>query len=176
MPTKGARTVGGTSSGRAEARSGARPFTSSVLAMLVEQAQRAIERADAKASMLTATATAVLAVAAQGLLARSQGPLLICAETLWLAGIAVLAGVVFPRIRQRRPGSALASFADFPRRLDLERLRDTVETVESDPETLLLVQVHALSRIALTKYRLLRCGIILLGSGMVLGIAGLVAR
>ena len=42
--------------------------------------------------------------------------------------------------------------------------------------TLLLVQVHSLSRIALTKYRLLRCGIILLGSGMVLGIVGLMTR
>lgn len=152
------------------------PCTSSILNMLVEQAQRAIERADAKASMLTATATAVLAVAAQGLLARSQGPVLICAEALWLAGIAVLAGVVFPRIRERGAGSGLASFADFPRRFDLQQLRDSVETVESDPETLLLVQVHSLSRIALTKYRLLRCGIILLGSGMVLGIVGLMAR
>src|SRR5262245_17070871 len=70
---------------------------------LAAQAEHAIERADAKAATLAATATAILAFAVQG--GRPPGcgeqpaatVALALAALCWIAGIVALAAAIFPR-------------------------------------------------------------------------------
>ena len=151
-----------------------------MLRLLSDQAQHAIERADSKASTLAATATAVLAILIQDGSANGsgrQGFLQLGAGALWVAGIAVLTVVIFPRFRPRQgPEPRLISFVDFPVHFDLDEMRELARAIEADPEEVLLVQAHSLSRIAVLKYRLVRIGMLLLGGGLALGIAGVVFR
>jgi hypothetical protein len=89
----------------------------------------------------------------------------------------VLGVVIFPRLW---PGPASAgrpvSFVDVPALFDPDRMRALARAIEADPERVLLAQAHTLSRIAVFKYRLVRVGMVLLGGGLALGIAGVIAR
>ncbi|MBS2965370.1 hypothetical protein KGA66_20130 [Actinocrinis puniceicyclus] len=150
---------------------------------LVEQAQHAIERADAKASTLTATATAVVAIVAQGAHRDAAGAYrnaaLVLTGTgslLWVFGIVTTAFAIFPRLAGRYGSGSALALTGYPRRFDPDALRAQLPTAEAELERLLLEQAHALSRIAVTKYRLIRYGMVFLGAGGVLGLAGLVVH
>lgn len=149
---------------------------------LVDQAERAIDRADSKAAALGAGATAILAIAVgtvPGLYAGHIGPetmagALACGGALgWLAGIFALAGAVLPRLRSSGGGDGrLACFRDFPAEFDLERVRALADRTSGELEAWLLAQGHVLSRIAVAKYRLIRFGMGLLAAGALLGLLG----
>jgi hypothetical protein len=149
---------------------------------LVDQAQHAIDRADAKASTLAATATAIVAIVAQGtpwLVGGAQRPgwavpLLGGGLLAWVAGIVALALAIFPRFRRTEGLSGqMTFFHDFPQEYDPEALHDQARAWEADPERPLLAQAHALSRIAVTKYRMIQIGMALLGVGGLLGVIGI---
>lgn len=165
-----------------------RPTTSSetkavvIAGYLVDQAQHAIERADAKASTLTATATAIVAIVAQG--EHWNGPhhwnaaslLAGGGALLWLCGIVTTAFAIFPRLAARDGSGSMLSLTGYPRHFDPDELRAQLPAAESELERLLLEQAHALSRIAVTKYVLVRYGMAFLGAGGALNLAAMAVR
>ncbi len=149
---------------------------------LAAQAEHAIERADAKAATLAATATAILAFTVQGgRPARGCGDhaaatvALVAAAVCWVAGILALAAAMFPRFEDSGD-QRLAFFHRYPGRFDPAALRALAREAGADPEGWLLAEAHALSRIAVTKYRFIRLGMWLLGAGAVLALSGVLLR
>jgi hypothetical protein len=149
---------------------------------LVEQAEHAIDRADTKAAALGAAATAILAIVAGGIPDLHSAPAYSAAEVFrtfgalgWLAGIAVLAAVILPRSSPVVASGTdlLASFRDFPADFNLDHVRALADRTASDPEVWLLNQAYVLSRIAITKYQLIRTGMLLLAVGALVGLVGL---
>jgi hypothetical protein len=148
---------------------------------LAAQAEHAIERADAKAATLAATATAILAFAVQGGSPCGCGGepaatvALALAALCWIAGIFALAAAIFPRFEDSGD-QRLTFFNHFPSRFDAASLRALAREAGTDPERWLLAQAHALSRIAVTKYRFIRLGMWLLGAGAALALSGVLLR
>ena len=146
-----------------------------VARQLAERADRAIERADAKAATLAATAMAILAFVTQSEPGGPHRPaaavlLLVGVGALfWGAGVVALAVAIFPRFTDSGTGN-LTFFKDFPERFDLGRLQALTRAAEADPEGWLLAQAHASSRIATAKYHCIRVGMRLLGVGGLLAL------
>lgn len=144
---------------------------------LIDHAERVIDRADGKAGTLGAAAVAVLAFVPQtavfpgALRSTAASALLLLAGLCWAAGIAALCLAIFPRIRPAEPGGPqLVSFTDFPRRFDAPVLQRLALAADQNLEQWLLAQAHALSQIAVAKYRFIRLGMVLLGLGVVCGV------
>ncbi|HEV3169261.1 MAG TPA: Pycsar system effector family protein [Actinocrinis sp.] len=154
------------------------PALPAVPRYLVEQAERAIDRADTKAATLAAVALAILpsavrsAASAHGPSAAALPQVLFSVSVLtWGAGVAALAAAILPRLRHTRTadGDQLASFCDLPAKFDLERLRALVDRTNDDAELWLLVQSHVLGRIAVAKYRMIRIGMSLIAFAALCG-------
>jgi hypothetical protein len=152
-----------------------------VLRYLVEQAEHAIDRADAKAGALAAAALAVLPLLVGRTTARQIPParagiaegFFALGALGWGAGILALAAAVMPRLkRDVTDDGRLSSIYDIPAELDLDRLRAQIDRVSVDTEEFLLVQSHVLSRIAVTKYSLIRLSMPLLAAGASFGLFG----
>lgn len=148
---------------------------------LAAQAEHAIERADGKAATLAATATAILAFAVQGWQPHGCGDgtaatvALAASALCWIAGIVALAAAIFPRF-EGSGDQRLTFFNHFPNRFDATALRALAREVGADPEQWLLAEAHALSRIAVAKYRFIRLGMWLLGAGAALALSGVLLR
>ena len=160
--------------------SGAGAPLPAVAGHLAAQAEHAIERADAKAATLAATATAILAFTVQGGLpgrgADAAAMIALASAALcWILGIAALAAAIFPRFGDSGD-ERLTFFNHFPSRFDATALRELAREASTDPERWLLAQAHALSRIAVAKYRYIRLGMWLLGAGAALGLGGVLLR
>ncbi len=146
---------------------------------LTEQAERAIERADAKAATLGAAATAILAFTAQGGVpgcsrypsAAVAAVPLIAGALCWVVGIVALAVAVFPRFSESGD-QQLTFFNYFRGRSDPTALQVLIRAADADPERWLLAEAHALSRIAVIKYRFIRLGMWLLGAGAASALCG----
>ncbi|HEV2640195.1 MAG TPA: Pycsar system effector family protein [Actinocrinis sp.] len=166
-------------------RAGRQPPLPVVPKYLVDEAERAIDRADSKATALGAAATAILAITTgtmSGLRSGCPAPapatdaLGYAAALGWLAGIFALAAAVLPRLRTSGGAGRLASFRDFPPDFDLDRVRALAERTSADLEVWLLTQGHVLSRIAVAKYRMIRLGMGLLCLGALLGLLGTLSQ
>lgn len=147
---------------------------------LIEHAERVIDRADGKAGSLGAVAVAVLAFVPQtavfpdALRSTAASALLLLAALCWAAGIAALWMAIFPRIRAAEPGGPqLVSFTDFPRRFDAPVLHRLALDADQNLDQWLLARAHALSQIAVAKYKFIRLGMVLLGLGVGCGVPGL---
>ncbi|WP_051767349.1 Pycsar system effector family protein [Streptomyces sp. NRRL S-37] len=145
---------------------------------LLADARNEVRQADAKASLLLAGAGVALgAVLSTTLTGRMHGrPLTDAAAWLWWAGVcAATAGVTFlgwavcPRTRRTTPTTAhlVSYFGDVvarPKEALEERLLRTLRT----PSVSLVDQIYEVSRIAATKYTLVRRALLLFGTAAVL--------
>ncbi|MFB9465091.1 Pycsar system effector family protein [Streptomyces cinereospinus] len=153
---------------------------------LLADAREEVRQADAKASLLLAGAGVALGAALSATLTGRlhARPVTDAAAWLWwagvcsaTAGVTLLGWAVCPRTRRTTPATThlVSYFGDVvaqPKEALEERLVRTLRT----PAASLVDQIYEVSRIAATKYALVRRALLLFGAAAVLCAAALLAH
>jgi len=151
---------------------------------LLDETRDEINRADTKASILLA-GIGVATAAGSGALAGSRfslsgergavQALAGAAAVLVFLGLFLLGAAVLPRIGKAAPGRA-RYFMDHAQYASVSDLRDAVTQEASDAAGRHLRQLYDLSKIVRRKYRCTRFGELVVGFGIALGLAAVVAH
>jgi hypothetical protein len=129
-----------------------------------------VNRADTKASILLGTTGIAVGAVLGGLFAGSWKPFdLGSGEWLWWLGTAMVGAsiclflaAVYPRGRTGPPSKMIAFYGDVLAQESVSALVTVLERSSHAELELLADQIHAMSRVVHTKYRLIRTGIWLL--------------
>ncbi len=151
---------------------------------LLQEAREELDRADAKAQVLLATAGIGLGAVGAGLLAGTWSPFTLndMVEWLWwlgvaatLASVAALAGAVYPRLSRPRRDGSLAYFGDVVKYGTAAEIAEALTRSREPGLTKTAEQLLLVSVIVGRKYRLIRWGFWLLLGGVALSIAATIA-
>lgn len=144
----------------------------SLLADLLREGREEVVRADTKASTLFGLLGVAFGVVLAGLIAGTWSPadLRAPAQLLFWAGaigagaaMVLLGSAIWPRITHLEDREEVAYFghvAAYPRREQFKQA--LMRQAERDPDARAVDQVHAISRLAMRKYRLIQLAIVAL--------------
>ena len=142
---------------------------------LLAETREELHRADGKAAMLFAIFGIALGAVLAGIIAGDWSPtdLRAGADVVWwlgaacaVAALGAVAAAVWPRIHSHHASGRVTYFAHVVGYRNRAALREAIERQAADDGDRPLEQLQALSGIVMTKYRLVRLGLILYGVGV----------
>lgn len=148
--------------------------------LLVESRQE-LGRADTKAQILFAVVGVLVGAVVSGVAAGKWVPstLPVAAEVMWWAGTALVGGglaglgaAIWPRVKKKKANGRVTYFAEVAGYPTYEALERALEGEAARPHDRSVGQLWEISRIAMTKYRLIRWSLGMVGVGVVLVTAG----
>jgi MFS family permease len=143
-----------------------------LLAELLRESREEVVRADTKASIVFGLLGVALGVVLAGLIAGDWSPAGLRAEVEWLfwvgaaaslGSMVLLGSAIWPRITHLEDREEVAYFGHVAAYRRREQFREAVlRQSERDPDGRTVDQVHAISGIAMRKYRLIQLAIVAL--------------
>jgi hypothetical protein len=152
--------------------------------LLLAETREELTRADGKASLLLAALGIGISAILAAILAGNWSPFKLDEPYggLWWAGSVFtgasffcLCAAVYPRVKHRSASRGVTYFGDVAALKTTGELRAALKRSETDPAERSVTQLHVVAWLVARKYRFIRCGLVTLGTAIVLVLTAVMA-